>query len=61
MTRSVWSGRATSAPADVHIVATGKDRVRDPEVFETAERLTRELEAAGLTVSTTTGRRSARG
>jgi prolyl-tRNA synthetase len=38
------------SPADVHIVATGKDRVRDPEVFETAERLTRGLEAAGLTV-----------
>jgi prolyl-tRNA synthetase len=38
------------APADVHIVATGKDRTRDPEVFETAERLTRELEAEGLEV-----------
>jgi prolyl-tRNA synthetase len=38
------------APADVHIVATGKDRTRDPEVFETAERLTRELETEGLEV-----------
>ena len=38
------------APADVHIVATGKDRTRDPEVFETAEQLTRELEAQGLEV-----------
>ena len=38
------------APADVHIVATGKDRTRDPEVFETAERLTRDLEAEGLEV-----------
>ena len=35
---------------DVHIVATGKDRTRDPEVFDTAERLTRELEAEGLEV-----------
>jgi prolyl-tRNA synthetase len=38
------------SPADVHLVATGKDRTRDPQVFETAEVLTRELEAAGLTV-----------
>ncbi|HQY97375.1 MAG TPA: His/Gly/Thr/Pro-type tRNA ligase C-terminal domain-containing protein, partial [Phycicoccus sp.] len=38
------------SPADVHIVATGKDRTRDPEVFDTAERLTRELEAEGLEV-----------
>ncbi len=38
------------APADVHIVATGKDRTRDPLVFETAELLTRELEAAGVDV-----------
>jgi prolyl-tRNA synthetase len=34
------------APAEVHVVATGKDA----EVFETAEQLTRELEAAGATV-----------
>ncbi|MCA0337626.1 MAG: proline--tRNA ligase [Actinobacteria bacterium] len=38
------------SPADVHLVATGKDRTRAPQVFETAEVLTRELEAAGLTV-----------
>ena len=44
----IWP-RAIS-PADVHIVATGKDRTRDPEVFDTAERLTRELEAEGLEV-----------
>ena len=40
----VWP-RAVS-PADVHIVATGKD----PAVFEAGEQLTRDLEAAGLTV-----------
>ena len=34
------------APADVHLVATGKD----PAVFETADRLTDQLETAGLTV-----------
>ncbi|MGH3448938.1 MAG: His/Gly/Thr/Pro-type tRNA ligase C-terminal domain-containing protein, partial [Nocardioidaceae bacterium] len=34
------------APADVHIVATGKD----PAVFEAADRLTTELEAAGVSV-----------
>ncbi len=34
------------SPADVHIVATGKD----PAVFEFAEQLTRELEAEGATV-----------
>jgi prolyl-tRNA synthetase len=34
------------APADVHLVATGKD----DEVFETAARLAEELEAAGLRV-----------
>ena len=34
------------SPADVHLVATGKD----PAVFEYAEQLTRELEAAGLEV-----------
>ena len=34
------------APADVHLVATGKDAA----VYETAERLTVDLEAAGLTV-----------
>ena len=34
------------APADVHLVATGKD----DEVFETAGRLAQELEAAGLRV-----------
>ncbi|MPZ94308.1 MAG: proline--tRNA ligase [Propionibacteriales bacterium] len=34
------------SPADVHLVATGKDA----EVFETAERLTAELEAAGVSV-----------
>jgi prolyl-tRNA synthetase len=34
------------APADVHVVATGKDAA----VFETAEALAQELVAAGLTV-----------
>jgi prolyl-tRNA synthetase len=34
------------APADVHLVATGKDAA----VFEAAERLAEELVAAGLTV-----------
>jgi prolyl-tRNA synthetase len=34
------------APADLHVVATGKD----PEVFSTAERLSAELEAAGVRV-----------
>jgi prolyl-tRNA synthetase len=34
------------APADVHLLATGKD----DEVFEAAEALTGELEAAGVTV-----------
>src|SRR3712207_8869043 len=34
------------APADVHVVATGKDAA----VFEAAEALARELVAAGLTV-----------
>jgi prolyl-tRNA synthetase len=38
------------SPVDVHLVATGKDVTRDPEVFETGEQLTRELEAAGLSV-----------
>ncbi len=40
----VWP-RAVS-PADVHLVATGKDA----EVFATAEQLTERLEAAGVTV-----------
>jgi prolyl-tRNA synthetase len=34
------------APADLHVVATGKD----PEVFATAERLSLELEASGVRV-----------
>ena len=34
------------APADVHVVATGKD----PAIFEAAETLSAELVAAGLTV-----------
>ena len=34
------------SPADVHVVATGKDA----EVFDAADRLALELEAAGLTV-----------
>jgi prolyl-tRNA synthetase len=34
------------APADVHLVATGKDAA----VFEAADRLARDLVAAGLTV-----------
>jgi prolyl-tRNA synthetase len=38
------------SPVDVHVVATGKDATRDPEVFETAEQLTRALEAQGVSV-----------
>ena len=38
------------APADVHVVATGKDRAKDPEIFAAADTLTADLEAAGLTV-----------
>lgn len=38
------------APADVHIVATGKNRERDGEVFAKADELTAALEAAGLDV-----------
>jgi prolyl-tRNA synthetase len=34
----------------VHLVAAGKDLTRDPEVFTRAEELTRELEAAGISV-----------
>ena len=34
------------APADLHVVATGKD----PEVFATAERLSLDLQAAGVRV-----------
>jgi prolyl-tRNA synthetase len=40
----VWPREVS--PADVHLVATGKDAA----VFETADRLARELEARGLTV-----------
>ncbi|MDQ3479887.1 MAG: proline--tRNA ligase [Actinomycetota bacterium] len=40
----VWPREVS--PADIHLVATGKDA----EVFETAERLTADLEAAGLIV-----------
>jgi prolyl-tRNA synthetase len=38
------------SPVDVHLVAAGKDMTRDPEVFTKAEELTRELEAAGVSV-----------
>jgi prolyl-tRNA synthetase len=38
------------SPVDVHIVATGKDVTRDPDVFAKAEDLTRALEAHGLSV-----------
>jgi prolyl-tRNA synthetase len=38
------------SPVDVHVVATGKDVTRDPEVFTTAEDLTRALEAQGISV-----------
>ena len=38
------------SPVDVHLVAAGKDMTRDPEVFTKAEELTRELEAAGISV-----------
>ncbi|MFC8503907.1 proline--tRNA ligase [Pedococcus sp. NPDC057267] len=38
------------SPVDVHVVATGKDVTRDPEVFSTAEDVTRALEAQGLSV-----------
>lgn len=40
----IWPGSVT--PADVHIVATGKEA----EIFETAESLAADLEARGLTV-----------
>jgi prolyl-tRNA synthetase len=40
----VWPREVS--PADVHLVATGKD----PAIFEAAERLVGDLEAAGLTV-----------
>ena len=42
------------APADVHLVATGKD----PAIFAAADRIAHELSAAGSRSSTTTGRRS---
>jgi len=38
------------APADVHVVATGKNRDRDGSVFEKADELTAAFEAAGLEV-----------
>ncbi|SDO74681.1 prolyl-tRNA synthetase [Pedococcus dokdonensis] len=38
------------SPVDVHVVATGKDVTRDPEVFQRSEEITRALEAAGLSV-----------
>lgn len=38
------------SPVDVHVVATGKDATRDPEVFATSEEITRALEAQGLSV-----------
>jgi prolyl-tRNA synthetase len=38
------------SPVDVHVVATGKDVTRDPEVFTKSEEITRALEAAGLSV-----------
>jgi prolyl-tRNA synthetase len=38
------------SPADVHVVATGKDTTRDPEVFAKAEEITRALEAQGIEV-----------
>jgi prolyl-tRNA synthetase len=38
------------APADVHLVVTGKDPVKDPEIFAESERITAELEACGVSV-----------
>ncbi len=38
------------SPVDVHVVATGKDVTRDPEVFATGEEITRALEAQGIEV-----------
>ncbi|GAB3450253.1 proline--tRNA ligase [Phycicoccus ginsengisoli] len=38
------------SPVDVHVVATGKDVTRDPDVFSTGEEVTRALEAQGLSV-----------
>lgn len=38
------------SPVDVHVVATGKDVTRDPEVFAKSEEITRALEAQGLSV-----------
>ena len=55
-TSSASSGRARSRPADVHVVATGKDAA----IFEAAEQLAAELERPASRCSTTTGRRSRR-
>ena len=50
------SGRATSRPADVHLVATGKDEA----IFAAADRIAaRAVAARASTCSTTTGPRSA--
>jgi prolyl-tRNA synthetase len=38
------------SPVDVHVIATGKDVTRDPEVFAKCEEITRALEAQGLSV-----------
>jgi prolyl-tRNA synthetase len=38
------------SPVDVHVVATGKDVTRDPEVFAKGEEITRALEAQGIEV-----------
>jgi prolyl-tRNA synthetase len=38
------------APADVHVVATGKDSQRDPDVFTTSAEITAALEAQGVDV-----------
>ena len=45
-TSSACAGRATSRPADVHLVAAGKDEA----VFAAAERIAHELDQAGVTV-----------
>ncbi|WP_084764533.1 proline--tRNA ligase [Knoellia subterranea] len=44
----IWPRNVT--PADVHVVATGKNRERDGDVFAKADELTEAFEAAGLDV-----------
>ncbi|MDQ3628554.1 MAG: proline--tRNA ligase [Actinomycetota bacterium] len=38
------------SPADVHLVVTGKDPVKDPQIFAESERITSELDGLGVSV-----------